>query len=201
MRGLARGADDVPKESGAWDLGRSPCPGVEGLDGKNPLCPSCRRVDPQQVGREGLIPTPWELSSYMQGKFRSNLEMLVRKISKIRFQNYYYFLSEQTRRSAAGQVRGAAEPPRCERSLRSSKAPQIRSCRSPSQPQQAGRAVAYSPADQSTATTATRGPRLPHPGNGRSTPYHDGRRPQSRWLRHETEDFSACSLNQEDPFE
>ena len=39
--------------------------------------------------------------------------------------------------------------------------------------------MASSTADQSEATTATRDPGVPHPGNGRSTPFHDGRRPQT----------------------
>ena len=39
--------------------------------------------------------------------------------------------------------------------------------------------MASSTADQSEATNATRDPGVPHPGNGRSTPFHDGRRPQT----------------------
>ena len=39
----------------------------------------------QQVGREGLIPTPWEVSWSMEGKCRSKIEMSVPKCRKMKF--------------------------------------------------------------------------------------------------------------------
>ena len=40
---------------------------------------------PQQVGREGLIPTPWEVKWYIEENCRSEIEMSDLKKSKIEF--------------------------------------------------------------------------------------------------------------------
>ena len=48
-----------------------------------------------------------------------------------------------------------------------------------------------SPPTRAKSPHAAEGPRLPNPGNGRSTPYHDGRRPQSWWQATATEDLSS----------
>ena len=37
---------------------------------------------PQQVGREGLIPTSWKVSWYMEGNCQSEIGMSVQKLSK-----------------------------------------------------------------------------------------------------------------------
>ena len=42
-----------------------------------------------------------------------------------------------------------------------------------------------SPPTRAKSLHAAEGPRLPNPGNSRSTPYHDGCRPQPWWLRHD----------------
>ena len=42
-----------------------------------------------------------------------------------------------------------------------------------------------SPPTRAKSPHAAEGPRLPNPGNSGSTPYHDGCRPQSWWLRHD----------------
>ena len=57
---MARGADGIR----ILGRGRGPSSGVQGLDGRNPVRPSLDRSAPQQVGREGLIPTPWEIDEH-----------------------------------------------------------------------------------------------------------------------------------------
>ena len=39
-------------------------------------------------------------------------------------------------------------------------------------------------ADHEPASPLQRDPRVPNPGNGLPTPYHDGRRPIPGWLHH-----------------
>ena len=65
-------------------------------------------------------------------------------------------------------------------------------CRStPTAPAELGGAMARSPPTRAKSPHAAEGPRLPNPGNGRSTPYHDARRPQTWWLRHDDRGLSS----------
>ena len=68
-----------------WDFGTGVEVLVSGTRDLRGVIHHAQVVDgstPQQVGREGLIPTPWEGSWSMEGKCRSEIEMSVQTMTE-----------------------------------------------------------------------------------------------------------------------
>ena len=93
-------------------------------------------------------------------------------------QDLFFGYPSTTRCSAASSVRWTKPEGQT--------GPRKFTCRStPTAPAELGGAMTSSPPTRAKSPHAAEGPRLPNPGNSRSTPYHDGCRPQSWWLRHD----------------
>ena len=57
VRGMARGVDGIRILGSGSRSGRGPSSGVQALAGRNPPCPSCRRIDPPTGWEGGFDPT------------------------------------------------------------------------------------------------------------------------------------------------